>query len=81
MKIVFSSIRTNGIFENDYSHLSTQNGTIEFKRMQWAGGITVVYAPNGTGKTSLANLLDMEISAEDISFAAIDERGNPFPRL
>ena len=76
MKIVFSSIRNNGIFESDFSHLLAQNGTIEFKRMQGSGGIAVVYAPNGTGKTSLANLLDMDASAENISFVATDEQGN-----
>ena len=53
-----------------------QNGAIEFKHMQGSGGIAVVYAPNGTGKTSLANLLDMEASAENISFVATDEQGN-----
>lgn len=28
-------------------------------------GIAVVYAPNGTGKTSFANLLSMEVSEEN----------------
>lgn len=76
MKIIFSSIKNNGIFENDFSHLSAQNGSIDFKHMQGAGGIAVVYAPNGTGKTSLANLLNMEISTENSSFSAEDEQGN-----
>lgn len=76
MKIVFSSIKNNDIFENDFTHLTAQNGTIEFKRMQRAGGIAVVYAPNGTGKTSLANLLNMEGTTENGSFAAEDEQGN-----
>ena len=55
MKIIFSSIKNNNIFETDFEHLSSQNGTIEFKHMQGSGGIAVIYAPNGTGKTSLAN--------------------------
>lgn len=76
MKIVFSSIKNSDIFENDFMHLSEQNGTIEFKHMQGAGGIAVVYAPNGTGKTSLSNLLDMELSTDNNSFAAKDEQGN-----
>lgn len=76
MKIVFSSIKNNDIFENDFEHLSNQNGTIEFKRMQGAGGIAVIYAPNGTGKTSLANLLEIEASTEKSSFVATDEQGN-----
>ena len=64
MKIIFSSIKNNDIFETDFAHLSSQNGTIEFKHMQGSGGIAVIYAPNGTGKTSLANLLDVEVSTE-----------------
>lgn len=64
MKIIFSSIKNNNIFETDFEHLSSQNGTIEFKHMQGSGGIAVIYAPNGTGKTSLANLLDVEVSTE-----------------
>ena len=76
MKIIFSSIKSNDIFETDFEHLSTQNGTIEFKHMQGAGGIAVVYAPNGTGKTSIANLLNTEVSTENVSFSASDEQEN-----
>lgn len=76
MKIIFSSIKNNGIFEDDFANLAAHNGTLEFRRMQGSGGIAVVYAPNGTGKTSLANLLNMKISDEDSSFAASDEHGN-----
>ena len=46
MKIIFSSIKNNDIFETDFAHLSSQNGTIEFKHMQGSGGIAVIYAPN-----------------------------------
>lgn len=76
MKIIFSSIKNNDIFETDFAHLSSQNGTIEFKHMQGSGGIAVIYAPNGTGKTSLANLLDVEVSTEKNSFVASDDQGN-----
>lgn len=76
MKIIFSSIKNNGIFEDDFAHLTERNGTIEFKHMQGSGGIAVVYAPNGTGKTSIANLLAMESSEENNSFVAVDEHGN-----
>lgn len=60
MKIIFSAIKNAGIFEDDFMHLPEGKGTIEFKRMQTAGGIAVIYAPNGTGKTSFANLLSTE---------------------
>ena len=76
MKIIFSSLKNSCIFEDDFTHLSEHNGTIEFKRMQTAGGIAVVYAPNGTGKTSFANLLSMEISQENCFFNATDGHGN-----
>lgn len=76
MKIFFSSIINNGIFEDDFAHLSERNGTIEFKHMQESGGIATIYAPNGTGKTSITNLLSMETSEENKSFIAADEHGN-----
>ena len=76
MKLFFSSLKNSCIFEDDFAHLSEQNGTIEFKRMQTSGGIAVVYAPNGTGKTSFANLLSMEVSQENSYFNATDEYGN-----
>ncbi len=76
MKIIFSSIKINDIFEEDFSHLSERNGTIEFKHMQGSGGIAVIYAPNGTGKTSIAKLLDMEVAEGSNSFIAADENGN-----
>ena len=76
MKIIFSAIKNSGIFEDDFMHLSEEKVTIEFKRMQTAGGIAVIYAPNGTGKTSFANLLSTEVSNENIFFDAVDERGN-----
>lgn len=76
MKLVFSSIRNSGIFEDEFNHLPEEKGTIEFKRMRGKGGIAVVYAPNGTGKTSLARLLSMENAEETQAFQASDERGN-----
>ena len=76
MKIIFSAIKKSGIFEADFMHLPEQRGTIEFKRMQTAGGIAVIYAPNGTGKTSFANLLSTEVSSADSFFDAVDEHGN-----
>lgn len=76
MKIVFSSMKNNNIFKEDFSHLSEENGTVEFKHMQSAGGIAVVYAPNGTGKTSMTNLLAMEKSTDNMFFSAVDEHEN-----
>ena len=76
MKIVFSSIKNNDIFVPDFNNLSEKYGTIEFKGKQGSGRIAVVYAPNGTGKTSLANLLDVETSSTNMSFVVTDDNGN-----
>ena len=72
MKINFSAIKNSDIFEDDFMHLPEERGTIEFKRMQNTGGIAVIYAPNGTGKTSFANLLSTKVSSENIFFDAVD---------
>ena len=50
MKIIFSSIKNNNIFETDFEHLSSQNGTIEFKHMQGSGGIAVYMPQTEQGK-------------------------------
>lgn len=76
MQINFSLIKNGCIFEDDFTRLTNQNGRIEFKRMRTSGGIAVVYAPNGTGKTSFSNLLAMEVSQENCTFKATDEHGN-----
>lgn len=76
MKIIFSSIKNNNIFKEDFSRLSEENGTVEFKHMQSSGGIAVVYAPNGTGKTSMTNLLAMEKTTDNMFFSAVDEHEN-----
>ena len=76
MKIIFSRLKSSDIFEDDFSQLSECRGTIEFKKMGTAGGIAVVYAPNGTGKTSFAKLLAAETQNEKDFFNATDERGN-----
>lgn len=44
MKITFSTIKSGEIFCDDFLCLTDSNGTIEFKHMQTAGGIAVVYA-------------------------------------
>ena len=73
MKLVFSSIKNGNIFEPEFQHLVPSMGTIEFKHMSTAGGIAVVYAPNGTGKSSLAKVL--ETTANDLCFSATNDNG------
>ncbi len=74
MKLVFSSIKNGTIFEPDFQNLTPDVGTIEFKHMNTPGGIAVVYAPNGTGKSSFAKVLEKE-TANDLSFVATDDIG------
>lgn len=76
MKLVFTSIKNNEIFEPEFLNLPEAKGTINFKHMQGAGGVAVVYAPNGTGKSSLATLLQTEVSSDRMDFSATDENGN-----
>ena len=53
MKLVFSQIHNGSIFDADFDALCEDLGTIEFKSHSHAnGGIAVIYAPNGTGKST-----------------------------
>lgn len=74
-KLLFSMIKNGPIFESDFQNLTPENGTIEFRQSNGSsqGGIAVVYAPNGTGKSSIARLLESKESANNLSFSAIDE--------
>ncbi|MEG0577571.1 MAG: hypothetical protein RR500_06890 [Bacilli bacterium] len=54
-KIIFKKIENEGIFVSDYKEL-TRNNEIDFSRE----GISVIYGPNGTGKTSLVKVLSYE---------------------
>jgi hypothetical protein len=75
MKLVFSSIINGTIFEPEFQSLTPDNGTITFKHMNTPGGIAVIYAPNGTGKTSLAKVLNSDSSLEHLSFKAVNDAG------
>lgn len=54
-KIIFEKIENEDIFVSDYKRL-TRNNEIDFSRE----GISVIYGPNGTGKTSLVKVLSSE---------------------
>lgn len=78
MRITFSRIKNQNIFQPEFENLSmTGNASIEFKRMQVANaGMAVVYAPNGTGKSSFAHVLASENSSEEIAFQAVTDSAN-----
>ena len=54
-KIIFEKIENEDIFVSDYKNL-IKNNEIDFSRE----GISVIYGPNGTGKTSLVKALSSE---------------------
>lgn len=66
----FTQIKYESIFEPEYNNLSeTENDKIEFKMQpQASGGVAVIYAPNGTGKTSLCEVLACEEPTADKMF-------------
>lgn len=67
MKLKFNSIKNQSIFQPEFQSFSANN-VIEFKKQPHAaGGIAVVYAPNGTGKSSLTAVLGNEETREDLS--------------
>lgn len=53
--IIFNSIENKDIFSLDYKEF-TKNNKIDFSKE----GISVIYGPNGTGKTSLVKVLSAE---------------------
>ena len=55
--LIFKSLKYNDILEPEFNSFEVNGrNTLDFKMLQ-SGGMVVVYAPNGTGKTTLANLL------------------------
>ena len=72
MKLKFNSIKNQSIFQPEFQSFSANGyNVIEFKKQPHAaGGIAVVYAPNGTGKSSLTAVLGNEQTREDLSFEA-----------
>lgn len=54
--INIKKISKENIFDNDFCNLE-KNNKIEFKSSR-KGGLAIIYAPNGTGKTTLTRLLD-----------------------
>ncbi len=75
MKLTFSKIHRESIFNEDFDTLAEDSGTIEFKCNNVQGGIAVVYAPNGTGKSSFTEVLKSEKSTDAVDFLATDDYG------
>lgn len=68
----FSSVKNQSIFQPKFQSFSVNSyNVIEFKKQSHAaGGIAVIYAPNGTGKSSLAAVLGNIQTTKDLSFKA-----------
>lgn len=65
-KIVFKKIQKGNIFREEFFELK-ENNEIVFKQ-KLGNGVAVVYGANGTGKTSLAEVLSNDKKSKDISF-------------
>ncbi len=76
MELRFQQIQNYDIFCQEFKCLNENNGTIDFKKNGNSGGIAVVYAPNGTGKSSFAKILQLDKKTKQCNFLAFDERGN-----
>ena len=72
MELEFKFLKNNSIFHDGFEDLiSTGRQTIEFKKQpQAAGGIAVIYAPNGTGKSTFTHTVGTEESTDEVSFKA-----------
>lgn len=57
-ELIFTHISSGNIFCADYDNLQ-HNNSIDFRRKN----IAVLYAPNGVGKTSLANVLNSHVGS------------------
>jgi ABC-type arginine transport system ATPase subunit len=70
--LTFNRIKNGEIFEQEFNNLVAYgNSSIEFKMQnQTRGGIAVIYAPNGTGKTSFSRVLACESSDNKLNFVA-----------
>ncbi|MBQ8946634.1 MAG: hypothetical protein IJ058_07465 [Lachnospiraceae bacterium] len=79
MELQFSLIRNDLIFKDTFDELDEENGEIVFKHQNnGKGGIAVIYAPNGVGKSSFAKVLESNEASESIDFRAIDEKGKEY---
>lgn len=65
-KIVFKKIKRDNIFNESFIDFN-ENNEIEFKK-RGDSSIAILYGPNGTGKTSLAKILDNNFKEIDKEF-------------
>lgn len=81
IELKFNRIVNQSIFQSEFENFSTNgDNVIEFKKQSHAsGGIAVLYAPNGTGKTSLTMVLGNQETRDDLSFEAIYNNNLIFP--
>lgn len=68
--LTFNSLKYQDILESSFQSFGENgNNTLEFK-MNRSCGMVVLYAPNGTGKTTLTNLLATESSSHQVDYLA-----------
>lgn len=74
-KLEVNEIVRDNIFQDDFLEMK-ENNIIEFKTCG-NNSIAVLYGPNGTGKTSLAHVLDSKENSETCKFSG-EFNENPF---
>lgn len=79
MNIEFNKIKKENIFCEEFNNF-TQNNVVTFEKNR----IAIIYGPNGTGKTSLAKILDQDKGSEysiSIDGTIFTEKDNKFAHI
>jgi ABC-type Mn2+/Zn2+ transport system ATPase subunit len=77
--VIISKLKRENIFCNEFENL-TENNEVNFSR----NNIAVIYGPNGTGKTSLARVLEQENNSEytiQLNDRTYTEQEGPFVHI
>lgn len=71
-KVTFTKLKREDIFKTSFIDFK-ENNEIEFKKLG-NSNIAILYGPNGTGKTSLAKILDNNLKEADVELGVVYKR-------